>query len=1154
MINEEKIYKAIKKLKPHTKSAVKENQKKILPVFNTGKMFNTDKYHYLNRWYSYRYSADFPEGNFGIIYVENMPYRSLYGRKCESSFISRMDRMIYNNEIEPFLLFINNRFVPWSCIDIIHDCEDSYLRIHGDKYNYHVIKDVKMLILPYNVNYIDIESDYLFEINYSALKQYIQESARIVNGKLYINLPDYNTDYKYDGVKLNIGAWMYNQLRLRHLGLLSDYKINKLRAVPVEKFETTESGENLNAFNTTVNLFDRDSYNTVIYESLCNLSKEDYDKSAMFKFNDDGLLDNNGNTMICVVDNDDFIIDNYSFEGNENIDIRKSIDSTLLFEDNYIVFKNGMICTDYKIQLDLYNFAKIYDIDKTKDYTEDGKIISSVENNVVSVKVFYNKSIDDIFGNTRVFPNQEYLKHRVAEQTVDGNDIGYINECKELLDFQNSDKLVFEDNYKNDFDYILNYNPLLFNDLYESSIESTVISGEKANESLNMPVGYNNRYGLKIPRMKYEDHETFAMVFVNGDLISSYKDLVIYPNHLFIPLEEEFRFNDDDQIELLYFKDCNNNEINFKYNNDTTIFSKVIPQEDLKLFSTEVSDILIYPDMEYDYENISFPVYDKKDDGSIGVIDNSLLGKTVTAVSSKKFIYQNLVIDQRAYKIRLGKQFRYCDNQKQYVLFINGRRMLDDTFLITIPKVSRPFNAMYIYLTKFVSPDDRVELFYVPKELFNSNTEESITINTNGYIETDNTLDVPFNNESYLLFINGKKIPKDNLINIDTNLLRLNKDTKTLNTLIINPVYNDIIPEVSDFIKENQSLYSKLINKIKDTLGYDELDTLFNSYISISDSEENALVRNVPQIAIINEIVRDFWVTSGYDYNANPFVYDYETDEFIVKDKNGNYILPALDATQNINIIKYGLHLLYFRFMEDQPEYFEIGSVLDNIKLYWEYNSSYGEQKTINSQQLNGMDLNPNIREYIINKSIREDEVYKITAKDNYNTCSSEIHIRFTNGIYYGLVDEDTLDGKESDIYHDHLDKLLHDITRVLQPMVDLDLNKFIIGNNKYFIYAAPKRLVYDENGKIKITFYLPDIHDERIIAANRDDKTTPILTNGKFDQSESLIKLDQYEMELLGEFNYTNSSGYTEDYVVFKSNGFFTRLYDDTEFTINVR
>ena len=41
--------------------------------------------------------------------------------------------------------------------------------------------------------------------------------------------------------------------------------------------------------------------------------------------------------------------------------------------------------------------------------------------------------------------------------------------------------------------------------------------------------------------------------------------------------------------------------------------------------------------------------------------------------------------------------------------------------------------------------------------------------------------------------------------------------------------------------------------------------------------------------------------------------------------------------------------------------------------------------------------------------------------------------------------------------------------------------------------------------------------------------------------------------MELMDEFEYTNKYGYTETYVMWKTNGFFTRKYDDYKFKMSI-
>ena len=133
------------------------------------------------------------------------------------------------------------------------------------------------------------------------------------------------------------------------------------------------------------------------------------------------------------------------------------------------------------------------------------------------------------------------------------------------------------------------------------------------------------------------------------------------------------------------------------------------------------------------------------------------------------------------------------------------------------------------------------------------------------------------------------------------------------------------------------------------------------------------------------------------------------------------------------------------------------------------------------------------------------------------------------------------------------LQQMLGKLNCSLQDTVTLTLEKYILGSNNYFVYAAPKRLVYDANGNCLIKFIMPDINDPELIAHGKDDHTTPVYTNGLWDEQNCLIKMKKCEMVRLGEFYYTNQYGYTELYIAWRSNGFFTRCYDDYEFEIKV-
>ena len=111
----------------------------------------------------------------------------------------------------------------------------------------------------------------------------------------------------------------------------------------------------------------------------------------------------------------------------------------------------------------------------------------------------------------------------------------------------------------------------------------------------------------------------------------------------------------------------------------------------------------------------------------------------------------------------------------------------------------------------------------------------------------------------------------------------------------------------------------------------------------MSNTDEYKSRANVGRIAIVNEIVRDFWVTSGYEYNETPFVYDYQMDDYITieYDQNGerHAIIPALDASQEIDIAKNEVHLIIFNHnpysvRENATEdFFEIGSTQQSLAL-----------------------------------------------------------------------------------------------------------------------------------------------------------------------------------------------------------------------------
>ena len=1268
MLSTTETLKLIKKLEPHTITSINNTKNRIFPitVTDTSKdflnedankwlvnksdlflradrvnnikapdsfvekdrrvnFFVRETYKFLDNTYSHVLSDTEPNKSFGVLEVDNLPFRYLYKRR-NSSFCTRLDRMIFNNEIEPLMLFINGEFVPWDCINIIYDAGTSYIILQGYKYNYYNLLNSKfsMIILPFKVSYIGIDEDYLFNIYYNAFVNYIIDSINITDdGKLQISIPDINTEANTPNFNLNIGAWYYQQLKLNYLGLLSEDRIDLLRKIPINKVIKDLSGKEIYNFSTTFNCFDKDSYDIDVYESMCDIDKDNYESKSIFRFDTNGRLYTDGSIMICLVDdleksdisymrvdsNDKFIY-SYDIESSYNINTT-----------DYLVFKNNLF-----------------------DPYMNNNIITGINNNIslinenrdnITIICVYNKKLQSKFNNTMLFNKDyfngvasEYIKQYVESyeddiyikdledqnrlyihpdvKFIDNSDgiinlddneelilmgadynVPYMDKCVDNLDFEFNHNLSKTKNSKNISDGLAEYNPLLFNNVYDTRIRSITLSGVEANEKLTDSFITNKR-GLKIPR-KYKDHESYALVFVNGELIETYSDMIVFPNYLFIPVDKEFAIFDS--VEILFFNDINNNELRFtldpikdslisvgsKYElSDIGLFEGIFDVNELSLFVDYPSGILSYPTLVRPKNDLAFKISNISNNKAY--INSFALDSDdteITACSTRKFIYQNIHVENKAYKIKIDKRFKYCNNQRQYMLFINGRKMLDDSFLITIPSVTRPFTGLYLYVSNFVGPEDRVELFYVPSDILDLYTEiedDSAELQENGYIEINRQyLDVPLTKENYLFFINGKKISNRDIINISSDTVRISKDELSTGNLSIIPIYNTdkVVYSVKELLKSDKySVYENIINYIKnnETVGYDELDRLFNTFVKMTNIEKDLVKPNVRRIAIINEIIRDFWVTSGYDYATKPFIYDYYKDEFMYKDDNGNYISPALDANPEINIPKINKLEFLYAYINSQDSYFaESGCSLINPVLSWEYNINYID---IKKQLINDEEIDSNDREFTINGTISTNTVIKIHGESESHAATKYINIEFVNGIYYGLVDEDSLqyfkyktkipnrDNKVVDEYYDNSDmqRMLPTLNKVLQDIPDIKLNNYIIGNNNYFIFAAPKRLVMDENDNLSIKFKLPDINSKEVINQNRDDKTTPIYTNGLMNNQNTLIKVNKMEMIPLTQFDYTNQYNYTESYVVFRSNGFFTRLFDATGFDIQVK
>lgn len=686
----------------------------------------------------------------------------------------------------------------------------------------------------------------------------------------------------------------------------------------------------------------------------------DENMNVMFRFDDDGLLSDIGNIIVSYDSSiSDIHMDIFDAPDGNIIgwDIVNTENYIKLFPENLIIFKDGLLYSDGEILIDPMNVISI------DNGNTDG---------MIDGRVFYSKTANVPKNNVYQFHDADYISELFKTVQTSEDDVPYyVTKLREDFNFEFNKDKSYEQNILDSVNYIYNYNPQLLYPAHTSPIVLRSWTGTQVNEL----VDENGR--LVMLREKYNGHDTYVIPFLNGE-IYPYHDQIIYGLATFT-LSVPEPLADDDLLEIMYFRNIDN----------ATITGHVTKEDPLVSLDgyIEREDLLVYADSHHD---MKFPTIGTnsrlayridytwdEETKAMSFDDDYYYGRDLTFVSKNRFVYIGYNLRQKCFKFQLSDEFKYCDNQKQFMVFINGRKLSQDEFNITILKNTRPFDDLYIYTAKVLNPGDKMDVFYVPYPLegmymykstdsydvrvsttadtyiydipvpYKSFLEEggvfvlasgdrnvqidelSYTVNTenntlvfeegitlphtiifnmqyprgkgldeSGYIYLNkDKLPVPFCKELYMVFVNGKKVPNDYIYNISSDCVRIKVDIQSTYDVSV-MMYRDIITDLVGLMNTNTASIDLLVNSIDEA----ELNRLNGTFATITDVEDKFVI-DAQKISIINEIVRDFWMKPEINTGV-PFLYDYDTDAFVMKDSGDNWIIPAMDATQFINIIE----------------------------------------------------------------------------------------------------------------------------------------------------------------------------------------------------------------------------------------------------------
>lgn len=780
-----------------------------------------------------------------IIRVEDLKFKdTATPQKYRGVYRIPMLEAVETNVIHPFLLFINNRFIKWSNIEIINDLHYTYLIANGSYYP--LANKIDILQLPFNIFYNENGN--------------IKENTELM--------------FSFD----------------------EEGKLSKL-----------DAGQTVISYDSSISDIHMDRFDSEF-----------------------------GNII-----------------GEDIINIK---DNIKLFPENFILFRDGELWTTANILIDPMNVVSIED--GTANGSIDGRVFYSMSSNIPKNNVYQfhgNDYISELFKNIQISREDDVPY--------------YVTKLREDFNFEYDVHKSYSENITNSINYIYNYNPRLLYPAFTSPIVLRSWTGKEVNELVN------SDGNLIMLREKYNGHDTYIIPFLNGELYK-WHDQIIYGLSTFT-LSVPDALEDDDLLEIIYFRNVDN----------ATIMGHVTKEDPLVSLDgyIERDDLLVYADWHHDMKFPTIGINSKlayridyewdKETKAMSFDNDYYYGRELGFVSKNRFIYLGYNIRQKCFKFQLSDQFKYCDNQKQFMVFINGRKLSQDEFNITILKNTRPFDDLFIYTAKILNPGDKLDVFYIPYPIegmymykstdsynvkitteknrlvydipvpyksfleeggtftvqsgnrniiiddtmyivdnniitfdrgtelpetliFTMNYKHGKGLNSSGYIYLNkDKLPVPFCKELYMVFVNGKKVPNDQIYNISSDCVRITTDIQSTYDVSV-MMYRDIITDLIGLMNTNTSSIDQLVNSINES----ELNRLNKTFTTITDVEDKFVI-DAQKISIINEIVRDFWMRPGINQGV-PFLYDYDTDAFIQKDSDDNWIIPSMDATQFINIIE----------------------------------------------------------------------------------------------------------------------------------------------------------------------------------------------------------------------------------------------------------
>ena len=604
-------------------------------------------------------------------------------------------------------------------------------------------------------------------------------------------------------------------------------------------------------------------------------NSNDITDDTIFTFDSHGLcvhrtIQDNLYTIIDLKDNNIFSATSILEEGSKQ---KASIDNDFkISNSNFIIFRNGFLEATADIEVHGLN---VFSVNKNTFYG----------NEYISKQFYYiesNKSKDNITNPC----NREDIIQRLTFNKIPE----HIVKLAESFDFTFDRNLKYEENIKRALVYIMSYNSSFMNDIYKqtSNLESRIYKGSDL-KSIMDETGY-----VSMSRRMNGTMNNYPIIFHNGNLYDYYNQIEYKHKNFKFPIVDVL---DTDIIVIMFFKNIDNRTYPLYLpsgDSDIRILDSSIDLNHMKLYTinTEVNKFNIERSERTQYE-VPFTAKRLQDNNiELKLGDSFHYDRKLTLASDRQFRYMSKIVQENTIDVVLSSDFNFCTERNKYMVFINGRKIDSTNFKVTIAKANLPFDDISVYVNIPLVKGDKIEIFYVSEPL-----EEILLqprINNNGIIIIDrNKISYDLDEELYLVFINGKKMNVTDMKKMNSNRLKIVTDLESIrNVSIIRH-----IPDNTILATIFKSIHSD-IDDIYDNIDLAELESIFTTYNTYSDNENNIKQNEVSMDQVLYHIIQDYYMRP---YINNGDVFDYEFDEFeseMDQDSASNSIISTMNATK----------------------------------------------------------------------------------------------------------------------------------------------------------------------------------------------------------------------------------------------------------------